>query len=136
MSVRSCPPICAQKENKFGISENALNWICLTDVINKSSQRKSFEAPSELLPLIIYLPCIFLGKLFLTFSHPLFTREQKFLARYHSFSFVSSHLPRFNEVNIQQNSSVFFKHNSSFIQLRPFCDHEKTKIVVSYSLHW
>lgn len=134
MSGRSCPPISALKENNVGISEIALIWICLTDIISKSSQRKTFESSSKLMPLILYLPRILLGKLFLMLSHPSFYKGEKIPCQV-SLCFVSSHLPRFSEVNIQQNSSVFFEHNSSFIQLRPFCDHEKTKTVVSYSLH-
>ena len=134
MSGRSCLPISAQKENNVGVSATALNWICLTDVISKSSQRKSFEPSSELMPLTVYLARILLRKLFLMLSHPSFYKGAKIICQaFFQFCFLSS--SKIDEVNVQQNSFVFVEHNSSFIQLRPFCGQDKTQTLMSYGLH-
>lgn len=96
---------------------------------------------SKLMPLIIYLPHILL--LGQQFSHVVSSSflqgtnhsSQSLAKKEKNKVFVFfSHLLRFNQVNIQQNSLVFCEHNSFFIQLRPFCDQEKKTTVVSYRL--
>lgn len=121
---------CMEREQGWDLQNYSGLVLVCNCLEQKGNQRSIFESTPFKVDAIDHVPFPYFSS-----SEPIFGVVSSYFLQDNNHCsqrlilLFFSHLLRFNQVNIQQNSLVFCEHSSFFIQFGAFCNHEKRKLL-------